>query len=164
MKRVLILMVGGLVGCVADTNPALVLSIETDLRVPEEIDALDIALTASATAEGSFCGTAHRRFDLQSPEDFPVVVRLEPGEVYSVWALVRAMGLLRGQVKVVTEQASALPAADLIALSVHLARSCYEVVCSARTVCHNGECVPMTAPGTFDEMPDHDTPPCEGSL
>jgi hypothetical protein len=81
------LVFGALCAACDDSGPpAIRLFINVEAAVPTEVDEVQVAIAASSQ-EGRYCKERTGLFHLSSPEDLPLYVRIEQGEIYTRGAM-----------------------------------------------------------------------------
>jgi hypothetical protein len=139
------------------------LSIDSDLEVPGELDAIALTLTASRTVEGALCEATERSFDLEEPEDVPLLIELTPGASYDSWVAFRAVGSAGGVELVRVENRVPWPVGGPASFTIELAAACLDLVpCGADEQCIEGRCAAIPSPGVFDgRFPVDEGVPCD---
>jgi hypothetical protein len=149
------LFVLGLAGC---SVTEVVLVIDSDLRVPEELDEIRIEVDGSARA-------LDVRVPMASTADLPLTHSLVPAAGRRDFE-VAVTGLRAGTSVVADRRTSGWIAGESRLLPLWLGRSCIETSCEAGSVCSREGCRPIAlAPDLlprFDGVPRHDDP-CNGA-
>jgi hypothetical protein len=154
-----------LVGGCADDGPRLLLSIDSDLAIPEELDAIAVTVTASRTPEGALCEPVERQFEVASSGDLPLLIELTPGSSYDAWVAFRVVGSALGAEQVSEENRVPWPTDGPATFAVVLDAACVGVdSCSADEQCNEGDCSAIPSPGLFDgRFPIDEGIPCDAA-
>jgi hypothetical protein len=140
-----------LVACGGDEAGVLFVSIDSELAIPDEMDRLEVTITASRDDSGRLCGQVTRSFELRSQEDLPLVIGVATGETYSSWVALRARGHRGDDVVVSRERVATLPDSGDWELSLVLEAACAHVQCLEDEHCREGLCEVVPMPGVFDD-------------
>lgn len=131
-------MLGCLVGC--GTSSEVVLTVASDLAVPEELDAVRIEVTSP---DGS---TEMREARASDALTLPVRLRVvhEGGPVGPIH--IRVLGLLEEETLVEASAVTAFVPGESVSVWLQLSRSCRDVACEDGETCEDGECVAIEPP------------------
>lgn len=141
----------GLLGCGDDVAGVLFVTIDSELAIPDELDSLEVTLTASRDASGRLCGQVARRFELENEVDLPLVIGVETGETFASWIALRVVGRRGVDDIVMVERVATLPDDGRWQISLLLKEVCAEVQCLVDEHCVDGLCEVVPMPGVFDD-------------
>jgi hypothetical protein len=141
--RTILLRTSLLVGLVGCASPAtqLIVVVDTDLRIPGELDSLEIVVTP----EG---GEARSREEMLDGSDLgPFTLGIAPSGESLGPIHVEAIGRLGDSLVVERDARVSLVRGETLTLILHLARACIGASCPAGTTCvETGECEDIDAP------------------
>lgn len=138
-----------IVGCLH-----LAVTIDSELAIPDDLDSLEVTITASRDDSGRLCGRVTRAFELDGDDDLPLVIGVETGEIYASWIALRAVGRRDDDDVVTVERVATLPDEGRWQLSLELETACARVQCAVDEHCVDGLCDVVPMPGVFDD-PSH---------
>jgi hypothetical protein len=156
LEMLSIFIVATLVPGCSDTPTALFINIDSDLEVPNELDRLDLLLTASRDAEGGLCAPAQMELELDRG-GLPLVIGIEPGATHNEWMALRVVGRLDGEEVVRTERVATLPDEGEWQIEIFLDGRCFEFTCAENEHCVEGVCEVVPLPGIFEEAATSDS-------
>ncbi|MDI7266705.1 MAG: hypothetical protein QME96_01770 [Myxococcota bacterium] len=118
---------------------------DSNIRIPEQIDAVRAVATASRTESGDFCAPIVRTFPLGGPADLPLLIEFRPGSLFNSWAYFR-VEWSRGGTLVNAGETWAVfpePGAERRDATVHIDLPCVTTACGTGQVCvEGGTCRP----------------------
>ena len=144
---------------------ALHLVIDTDLRVPDHLDELEVTITAARPSDSKVCSARERNFALHAsesepPYSLPVEILLEPGQEFTKYVVYRVRAKVEGVEKLRVEGAVGWPELGVGEHRIDLPLRCWELTCpegqhcaeicdDAQPDCGEYGCVDVPAPGVF---------------
>ncbi|MDI7269594.1 MAG: hypothetical protein QME96_16525, partial [Myxococcota bacterium] len=145
--------------CGQGTAPRSVrVTLSSEATVPDDVDGVEMTITASRTVPGATCFPVTRTWDRLAPGDLPIVIDLMPGETYDSWVAVRVRWLKGSAEVAFREIKHSWPASGALEIEIRLERACLGVGCAPDQECLEGRCSDLPEPGPFRED-ILDTPP-----
>jgi hypothetical protein len=142
-SRGVALMLAALALAACEDEPSvirLVIGTDDEVDVSDDLDEIDLTLTASRTEEGNLCEPVTRAFPIDSADLVPLSVVVEQGDDYTAWFAFRVVARLEGVelARVEAKQEWAGPGPTQVA--VELQGDCFGVACAEGEVCVDGDC------------------------
>ena len=144
-------------GCEKDEGVKVRLVIDSEVSAPAGFDAIDVAVTASASAEGRVCAPANHTFSIAGSEDLPVIVYYLVGPAYGEWIAFKITWRKGSDTVHAREIIRPITGASTQEIDVTFEASCLGKACPDATQCVAGSCEDRQLPGPFNDPSIVDT-------
>ena len=150
-------------GCDKDEGIKVRLVIDSEVSTQDQFDSIDVAVTASSSAEGKVCEPATHSFSVAGGDDLPIIVYYLVGPAYAEWIAFRIDWKKGADVVHTREVIRPITDASTQEIDVTFESSCLGKACPDGTQCVEGACEDRQLPGPFDDPSIVDTGvPCVG--
>jgi hypothetical protein len=158
-RLAIVLILSVLAACQAGSDSTkILLTVESDLSVPNDIDTIRMDLTSDGSAV-----TPSPSFPLTSPASLPVRLAVVPAHAKGASFTAVAVALKNGQVVVTRTVTSKFIPNEVGTIQIFLGRDCIGVQCAGNLTCQHRECVDSWTPanpgsdgGAADAKPGKD--------
>lgn len=145
--------------CAEDAAPTIVVTVDSELAIPEELYELELSVLASRTDSGQTCEPFTEVHSLNEPGDLPLEVALTQGPIYSSWLVYRVTALLRtsgGEQEFRRQALLRWPTTGVFRQTLLIEAAPCEPECESTEQCVDSQCTNVAEPTIFDDTARRD--------